>query len=343
LKRGKVVTSRRDFLVGLSLAVGAGACGPGQRALAQSPPATGGVLDAPVDAPLPEATPFTGPQFATPTTLDRVGRIVAPVRIGAHTALRFVLDTGANRSAIPARTAALIGVAATSETIVHGITGAAVMPQAVVPEFLVGDLRFEQHRLAILPDAVFAGVDGIIGIDALQNARVDVDFGRDIVTVRRSTNVRPKGWLVVRATVRHRGLLLIPGRVGRVPVKAIVDTGAQRSLGNAALFAELSRRDADANSAPSTTVVGATAQVAEGRTFRTPPISLGGGAHIGDLPVTFADFHVFHVWGLLAEPALVIGMDVLGTLTEFSIDYPRREFQLRVDRRLPPVQFGAPD
>jgi hypothetical protein len=53
--------------------------------------------------------------------------------------------------------------------------------------------------------------------------------------------------------------------------------------------------------------------------------------------VTFGDFHVFKVWSLLDEPALVIGMDVLGTLSEFSIDYPRREFQLKVDHRLPPI------
>ena len=59
--------------------------------------------------------------------------------------------------------------------------------------------------------------------------------------------------------------------------------------------------------------------------------------------ITFADFHVFQVWDLLRAPALVIGMDVLGTLNEFSIDYPRGEFLLKVERRLPPVQFGAYD
>ena len=62
-----------------------------------------------------------------------------------------------------------------------------------------------------------------------------------------------------------------------------------------------------------------------------------GGAKIGNLLITFGDFHVFSVWSLLDEPALVLGMDVLGTLPEFTIDYPRQEFQPLVPRRMPPV------
>jgi len=45
--------------------------------------------------------------------------------------------------------------------------------------------------------------------------------------------------------------------------------------------------------------------------------------------VTFGDLHVFQVWGLVQEPALLIGMDLLGSLERFVVDYPRREFLLR--------------
>ena len=48
-----------------------------------------------------EAAPEEGtPEFATPTTLDRAGRIVAPVEINGRGPFRFILDTGANRSAM---------------------------------------------------------------------------------------------------------------------------------------------------------------------------------------------------------------------------------------------------
>ncbi len=47
------------------------------------------------------------------------------------------------------------------------------------------------------------------------------------------------------------------------------------------------------------------------------------------LPVTFADLHVFELWGLTEEPALVVGMDVLGTLERFIIDYRRKQFLMK--------------
>jgi predicted aspartyl protease len=277
-----------------------------------------------------------GPEYATPTTLDRAGRVVAAVHIGPRGPFRFVVDTGANRSAVSQQVAAQLAATPADPAVVHGITGSAVMPQVLVEEFRVGELRFRAQRLAILPDAVFGGLDGILGIDALQDARIDIDFVRDRVVVRRSGKSAPGGRAVIRASVRHKGLIMIPARVGRVRVKAVVDTGAERSLGNEALFAALQDRRPESYDTLLSTVVGATAQVATGRSLRAPPIDLGG-ARIGDLLVTFGDFHVFKIWSLLDEPALVLGMDVLGTLPEFTIDYPRREFQPLVTRRLPPV------
>src|SRR5437667_870358 len=52
----------------------------------------------------------TEPQFVAPTRRDRIGRIWAPGLIDGKGPYRLVLDTGANRSAIPAHTAQLMGV-----------------------------------------------------------------------------------------------------------------------------------------------------------------------------------------------------------------------------------------
>ena len=59
-----------------------------------------------------------------------------------------------------------------------------------------------------------------------------------------------------------------------------------------------------------------------------PPIAIGD-ARLREVAVTFADLHVFRLWDLMEEPALVVGMDVLGTVEQFVVDYGRREFQLR--------------
>jgi hypothetical protein len=156
-----------------------------------------------------------------------------------------------------------------------------------------------------------------------------VDFERDRVTIRRSTGRRaPRNYLVVPATLQHGGLLLVEGRVGRVPVKAILDTGAERSIGNEALRQALVLSARRPSETVSSTVIGATPQVAQGVSFEAPDVEIGG-ARLMNLVVTFGDLHVFDVWSLLEEPALLIGMDLLGTVPRFVVDYPRREFQLK--------------
>ena len=47
------------------------------------------------------------------------------------------------------------------------------------------------------------------------------------------------------------------------------------------------------------------------------------------LEVTFGDLNVFRIWGLENEPALLIGMDLLGTVRRLIIDYRRREILLQ--------------
>jgi hypothetical protein len=115
--------------------------------------------------------------------------------------------------------------------------------------------------------------------------------------------------------------------VGRLHVKAIIDTGSQRTLANAALLAALSggRRDVPPTSPAS--VIDATQSQEPGLTARVPDILLGE-ATIQNLDVTFGDFQIFRTWGLENEPALLIGMDALGTLADLDIDYQRKEVDM---------------
>jgi predicted aspartyl protease len=269
--------------------------------------------------------------YASRTSTDRIGRIVAQVEINGRGPFRFVLDTGANRSAMSAATAeALQLVPVEGDVIsVHGVTGHATLPVVEVERLRVGELLFEKQRLPVLPSAVFAGTDGILGVDSLQDARIEVDFGKDRVTIRRSSGRRAeRGFLVVPAWLQRGGLLLVEGRVGRVPVKAILDTGAERTLGNEALRAALGQKALRPHEAVPTTVVGATPQLGQALSFEAPAIDIGG-ARLNNLTVSFGDLHVFNVWSMLEEPALLIGMDLLGTLEKFVVDYSRREFHLK--------------
>ena len=55
-----------------------------------------------------------------------------------------------------------------------------------------------------------------------------------------------------------------------------------------------------------------------------------GGVEFLRTRVAVAELKIFETWNLTREPALVIGMDALGTLDMLIIDYRRRELQIRV-------------
>ena len=74
-------------------------------------------------------------------------------------------------------------------------------------------------------------------------------------------------------------------------------------------------------------ITGATLDVQRGDRLVMPPIKIGDltirGAHI-----TVGDMYIFQHWKMTHEPALLIGMDVLGLLDTLIIDYRRHELQV---------------
>jgi hypothetical protein len=68
--------------------------------------------------------------------------------------------------------------------------------------------------------------------------------------------------------------------------------------------------------------------VSEGEQQVAPTIVFGA-ATLTDVTVVFGDFHIFKVWDLEERPALLIGMDVLGTVQALVIDFKRSELHLK--------------
>jgi predicted aspartyl protease len=270
-----------------------------------------------------------GPLYAEPTRPDRTGRVLAKVEINGQGPFRFIVDTGANRSALaPGVVERLALPLVAGESIeVHGVTGSAMLPVAEVASLRAGDLLLPSAMLPVLSGDIFGGADGFLGVAGLGQMRLDVDFVHDRVAIGPSNGRHaPSDYVTVRGQLWHGGLLLVNGRVGSIPVKVIVDTGAERTMGNLSLRAKILAKTGD-DEGREATVHGATPDVDEGTYFVAPTIWIGP-ARLTHLPVTFANLHVFDLWGLTDEPALVVGMDVLGTLDRFIVDYKRQEFQM---------------
>ena len=123
-------------------------------------------------------------------------------------------------------------------------------------------------------------------------------------------------------------------KVGGVPVQAIIDTGSERSIANSALRDALYRRSRQ-EKLQDTNVYGATADVVSGKMEVSPTIDLGS-VHIGSVTLVFGDFHIFDVWGMTQHPAMIVGMDVLGTVAALNVDFQRAEIFIDSD-----LHYGA--
>jgi hypothetical protein len=109
----------------------------------------------------------------------------------------------------------------------------------------------------------------------------------------------------------------------------VIDTGSQATSGNLALRdALLERRRLEERADE---IIGVTGDSQLGPGSRVPPIMLGD-VMIRNAHITFIDLHIFKHWRLTDEPAILIGMDVLGVLDTLILDYRRREMQISLVR-----------
>jgi len=300
-----------------------------------------GLPSAFAQVPLPPTEPATPseevivaapePRYVAPTLRDRIGRVWAPVYVNGQGPLRLVLDTGASSSAVTTEAAKRLGLSlANARTVLlRGVTGAKETMMVDVDKIEIGDLIVEPARLIVIDDA-FGGAEGVLAGRGLGDRRILIEFRKDHIDIRRSKNQRaPAGFTVLPVKLIRGHVPTVEVAVGRVRAKAIIDTGAQQTTGNLALReALLKQRRLEEKEA---SIIGVTGDVQQGPTSGVPPIMLDTVA-VRNVHITFIDLHIFQHWKLTREPALMIGMDVLGVLDTMIIDYRRRELQISLVR-----------
>jgi predicted aspartyl protease len=270
------------------------------------------------------------PHYVAPTTRDRIGRVWVPVEVDGKGPFRLVLDTGAQRSAVTVAMARQLGIPQdrTSPVMLHGVTGQSIVPTIAVDTMQVGDLFLQPANMPVVAD-VFGGAEGLLGTEGLQDHLIFIDFRRDYIRITRSPNLRaPSGFASVHFLPDRRDLLMVRAKVNGVTVRAIIDTGAQATVGNPALQAALRKRQGRSRRVWDDRVQGATGDWQSGVGMLLSSISLGD-LTVRDAHVMFSDLHIFDRWNLGDEPALLIGMDILGLVEQLVIDYRRQELQIK--------------
>jgi predicted aspartyl protease len=272
---------------------------------------------------------------AGPAAHDGQGRLVAPVTVNGQGPFRFIVDTGANRSVLSRRLAAQLGLVPTGVGTVHSIDNVSQAPLAPITSLRYGALDLPSAPMPLLDGPVLAGEQGLLGADGMRGRRLRLDFERRCIEIVPSRGARPlRGWETIRGELRFGHLVMVDGMVRGLRVNILIDTGSDTTLANVALQQALSARmrddDRSLNYARAYTAAGQAIPLTNA--IMLPRLSMGE-LKIDDITAFVGDYHIFTLWGLVEEPTLLIGMDVLSQASGLAIDYERARVYFQVADR----------
>lgn len=293
-------------------------------ALAGAAPATAQVAPPPVVATLPEPT-------AEEILLEFrtvASRMTVPVTIGdadARGPWNFVVDTGAERTVVSRELAQTLGLAAGPRARVIAMTGPAPVATVVVPRLSVSSIGAR----GIVSPALAArdlGALGMVGIDALQEHSVVIDFTRQRMTLRPSRKRRrapaSRDDVVVTARSLYGQLIVTDARWRGKRIAVVIDTGTPISVGNL----PLRRLMTNAKPAGAISLMSATGALLLADAVEVQGIEIGG-IGFSNVGMAIADAAPFHRFGLSDTPALLMGMDLLRLFRGVQIDFANREIR----------------
>ncbi len=274
------------------------------RTTAPASATTGGLVD-------PQAEVLTLEQ-------ERHNRFTLPVMVEGTGPFAFMIDTGSQATAVTHEIRTLANLASAGTATLVGMASRREVEMVDVGRIEFGTNSYTNFAAPVLARE-HVGADGIIGLDALQDLRVLIDFRKQTIALQDASDKKTRGYeIVVRAREKLGQLLITNALVEGVRATVIIDTGAQASLGNIALRDRIrAKREREVV----TTDVNGVDMIGHLAFVRSLTIE---GLSLSDVPLTFADTPAFASLGLEDEPVLSIGMQHLALFDRVAIDFSRR-------------------
>ena len=273
---------------------------------------------------------------------DGYDRMTVPVRLQGTGPYRFLVDTGADRTAISSDLATRLKLYTGDQLQLHSVGKVATVSTASITA-----LRLTRREVRVDDAAVLEsrdmGADGILGVDSLSSERVLFDFEGQTMSIVPSSNREnfDRNEIVITARRRNGRLVLTQARANDRPVAVVLDTGAQISVGNAALRKQLvGNRAVDPNSMIQLTTV--TGEIINGECVFIDRLKLGD-VDLKNVGVVFADAPAFKKLDLEKKPAMLLGMNAMRAFDRISIDFSTKKvrFVLPGTSMREPVRLAA--
>lgn len=256
-------------------------------------------------------------------------RLSVDVHVNGRGPYHFVVDSGADTSAVGLRIARDLQLPLGRPAILNGMTSRDIVDRVKVAELTMGPSSVHHLEVPALREIDLGG-DGLIGIDALVHQRLMMDFEKKLIKVedaRIPIKINP-GDIVITAKRQRGQLILTEVRAARFRLDAVIDTGSEITIGNTALRDKLIRKGRA--KFYEVEAIGVTGVPVKMQIARIDELQLGPVV-LRDVPMAFADVPPFKLFGLANEPALLLGTDILENFRRVSLDFRSRKvrFQLR--------------
>jgi predicted aspartyl protease len=280
--------------------------------------------------------PIQGPVEVDRTTttqdiafkIDRNDRMTVPVRLGGRGPYRFLVDTGADRTAVSTAIVAELGLSSGPMATLHSVTGTSEVQTANVSRLELSPDRVRDVEAPVL-EAYNMGADGILGVDSLRSQRVMFDFRTRVISIVPSAQraVRDEeGTIVVRGNLKRGHLIVTSARANGVPMTVVLDTGSEITMGNAALRKKLEARK-KLGPLERIEMTSVTGQKLTGDAFHMKEVRIGDVV-MKDLVILFADAPIFRSLDMEDTPTVLLGMNAMQAFDKFSIDFARRQLRM---------------
>jgi predicted aspartyl protease len=261
---------------------------------------------------------------------DAYERMTVPVRLSGTGPYRFLVDTGADRTAISRELASHLNLVAGQEVELHSTTGASAIATATVPELQLTRKTVKGIEAPML-ESVNIGADGILGTDSLALQRVEFDFKAQTMSVVPAgvpDFADERGTIIVEARRRNGRLIVTDATANGRHLTVVVDTGSQVTIGNEALRRALQAKDLLPETHP-VDLISVTGEHLTGDYMFLRELEIGG-VELANLAVVFAPAHTFHQLKLDDKPALLLGMNAIRAFKKVSIDFANRRLRVIV-------------
>ncbi|MES1201585.1 MAG: retropepsin-like aspartic protease [Pseudomonadota bacterium] len=249
---------------------------------------------------------------ATPFDRDPKGRPIVPVKLNGVGPFRFILDTGANRTVITPSVVSLLNLAPGGARLVD------------LARLEAGDLSCRDFSAVVMSGEMLGPYDGLLGMDALQGARLSIDFERGVFETGPGGAEAPPGFDPVPGRLRFGYLLETQIEIKGVAAPALIDSGSQSTIVNSALLA----RVPDAPTAGRSIVLGVReGEVRFARLFSDVKV---GRLRIKQLRVHPEELEPYRDEAGREQPGLLLGIDALSAARAVAIDFVRAELQIAI-------------